>query len=66
MARLHSLNPTLHLLGKKLSATIKMDPELNSLEDALRRLEKADEQRESGHARTWLREEEASQSPASP
>ena len=66
MAHLLNLNPTLHLLGKKLRATFKMDPELNSLEDALRRLEKADEQRKSGHARTWLRDEGASQSPASP
>jgi hypothetical protein len=66
MAHLHSLSPTLHLLGKKLSSKFKLDPELSSLDDALRRLETADVQGESGRARTWLREERASLSPASP
>ena len=35
MAHLHNLNPTLHLLGKKLNAKFKPEPELGSLEDAL-------------------------------
>lgn len=50
MAHLHSLSPTLHLLGKKLSCRFKLDPEQSSLENALRRLEKADAQREAGKA----------------
>jgi hypothetical protein len=44
MAHLHSLSPTLHLLGKKLSSKFKLDQEQSSLENALRRLEKADAQ----------------------
>jgi hypothetical protein len=44
-------------LGKKLSAKFTLDPEQSSLEDALRRLKKADAQRESAHAQTWLIEE---------
>jgi hypothetical protein len=52
-----SLNPTLHLLCKKLSAKSKLDPEMSSLDDALRRSRRRTAQRETGHARTWLREE---------
>jgi hypothetical protein len=66
MAHLHNLNPTLHLLGKKLSAKFKPNAELSSLEDALRRLDKAEAQCEARQARTWLNEEGANQSPASP
>jgi hypothetical protein len=66
MAHLHNLNPTLHLLGKKLSARFKPYSELSSLEDALRRLDKAEAECEARQARTWWNEEGPKQSPASP
>ena len=53
MKHLHNLNPTLQLLGMRLNAKFKPDPELSSLEDALRRLEKAEAQSEPRHAIKW-------------
>ena len=66
MAHLHNLNPTLHLLGKRLNAKFKPDPELSSLEDALRRLEKAEAQSEPRHAIKWPSGEGANLNSTSP